>query len=68
MYKRLLMFLEMNNILHEYQFGFRKNYSTSQAVIEVLDNIYQSCDNSETTMEIYLDLQKAFDTVNHCKN
>ena len=68
MYKRLLMFLEMNNILHEFQFGFRKNYSTSQAVIEVLDNIYQSCDNCETTMEIYLDLQKAFDTVNHCKN
>jgi len=65
MYKRLLMFLEMNDILYEYQFGFRKNYSTSQAVMEVLDNIYQSCDNSETTIGIYLDLQKAFDTVNH---
>ena len=55
----------MNDILFEYQFGFRKNYSTSQAVMEVLDNIYQSCDNSETTIGIYLDLQKAFDTVNH---
>jgi len=33
--------------------------------MEVLDNIYQSCDNCETTMGIYLDLQKAFDTVNH---
>ena len=65
MYKRLLMFLEMNDILYEYQFGFRKNHSTSQAVMEVLDNIYQSCDNSETTIGIYLDLQKAFDTVNH---
>ena len=56
-YKRLLMFLEMNNILYEYQFGFRKNYSTSQAVTEVLDNIYQSCDNCKTTMGIYLDLE-----------
>jgi len=52
----------MNDILFEYQFGFRKNYSTSQAVMEVLDNIYQSCDNSETTIGIYLDLRKAFDT------
>jgi len=51
------MFLEMNNILYEYQFGFRKNYSTSQAVTEVLDNIYQSCDNCKTTMGIYLDLE-----------
>ena len=53
MYKHLLMFLEMNDILYEYQFGFRKNYSTSQAVMEVLDNIYQSCDNSETTIGIF---------------
>jgi len=42
-----------------------KNYSTAQAVMEVLDNIYQYCDNHEITMGIYLDLQKAFDTVNH---
>ena len=65
MYRRLLNFLEKNKSLYEYQFGFRKNYSTSQAVMEVLDNIYQYCDNHEITMGIYLDLQKAFDTVNH---
>ena len=33
--------------------------------MEVLDNIYEHCDNHEITMGIYLDLQKAFDTVNH---
>jgi len=33
--------------------------------MEVLDNIYQYCDNHEITMGIYLELQKAFDTVNH---
>jgi len=65
MYRRLSNFLEKNNILYGYQFGFRKNYSTSQAVMEVLDNIYQHCDNHEITVGIYLDLQKAFDTVNH---
>ena len=50
---------------YEYQFGFRKNHSTSQAVVEVLDNIYQHCDSQEDTMGIYMDLQKSFDTVNH---
>jgi len=33
--------------------------------MEVLDNIYEHCDSHEITMGIYLDLQKAFDTVNH---
>ena len=42
-----------------------KNYSTAQAVMEVLDIIYQYCDNHEIIMGIYLDLQKAFDTVNY---
>ena len=65
MYKRLLCFLDSNKILYEYQFGFRKNYSTVQAVMEVIDNIYQHCDNNEITMGIFIDLQKAFDTVNH---
>jgi len=65
MCKRLSDFLENNNILYEYQFGFRKNYSTSHAVMEVMDNIYQNWDNHELTIGIFLDLQKAFDTVNH---
>ena len=66
MCKRLSDFLENNNILHEYQFDFRKNYSTSHAVMEVMDNnIYQNWDNHELTTVIFLDLQKAFGTVNH---
>ena len=65
MYKRLYDFLETNKFFYEYQFGFRKNHSTSQAVMEVLDSIYEHCDNKQVTMGMYLDLQKAFDTVNH---
>ena len=65
MYKRLSDFLENNKIMYEYQFGFRKNYSTSQAVMEVVDSIYQSWDNHEITKGIFLDPQKAFDTVNY---
>jgi len=65
MFNRLISFLERNSILYNYQFGFRKNHSTSLALIDVVDNIYQNLDASLTVVGIYLDLTKAFDTVNH---
>ena len=65
MYARLSNFLENNKVLYKYQFGFRKNHSTSQAVMELIDDIYQHRDNHQVSMGIYLDLKKAFDTVNH---
>ena len=65
MYSRLSNFLEKNNVLYKYQFGFRKNHSTTQAVMEVIDNIYEQRDKHKISMGIYLDLKKAFDTVNH---
>jgi len=63
MFNRLISYLERNDILHNYQFGFRKNHSTSLALIDVVDNIYQNLDASLTVVGIYLDLTKAFDTV-----
>ena len=39
MYKRAYTFLVKHNILYRHQFGFRKNYSTASALIEVMDNI-----------------------------
>jgi len=42
-----------------------KNHSTLHAVMEVMNGIYQCWDNHEVTIGIFLDLQKAFDTVNH---
>ena len=65
MYKRLSNFVKNTNVLYEYQFGFGKNYSTSQAVIEVVDSIRQSTDSHEIMMGIFLDIQKAFDTIDH---
>ena len=62
---RLAANLENNRILHQYQFGFRSNHSTSLALIDVIDNILQQLDNHNHVIGIYLDLQKAFDTVNH---
>jgi len=65
MYKSLYLYLQGNNILYRYQFGFRQNHSTALALIDVVDRIYKYLDHNETVIGLYLDLQKAFDTVNH---
>jgi len=68
MHKRLYSFLMKNNILYKYQFGFRKFFfSTTLALIEVIDNLIQNMENGNILVGMYLDLQKAFDTVNHPK-
>ena len=50
--------------MYNYQFGFRKNYSTSLALIDVVDNIYEKLDANQTVVGIYVDLTKASDMVN----
>ena len=64
-HRRLYSFLDKNNILYKYQFGFRKNYSTSLALLEVVDSCYKNLDKGNKVLGIYFDLQKAFDTVDH---
>jgi len=62
---RLYSFLSSNNILYEYQFGFRKFHSSGVALIDVVDNIFEHLDNCDSGVGICIDLQKAFHTVNH---
>ena len=65
MYNRLIKFTNTLEILHSLQFGFRKNHSTSLALIHLINKIASSIDHNEITMGIFLDLSKAFDTLNH---
>ena len=62
---RLQAFLDNNNILYEHQYGFRKTYSTNLALIEAVDEIHANLSSGLCVIGIYLDLQKAFNTVDH---
>ena len=64
-YDRLHKFLVENNLLNPNQFGFRKGYSTEYAIIQSYDNIINSLANKEHIIGIFLDLSKAFDTIDH---
>merc|ERR1712215_222805 len=48
-----------------YQLGFRENHSTEHVLIEITDQITFAMDNNQITCGIFVDLSKAFDTVNH---
>ena len=65
MYNRLYEYLTKNNLLFDKQFGFRKGHSTEHALIELVNRIYNSFNENKYTSGVFIDLSKAFDTVNH---
>ena len=64
-YKRLYSFLSQNKILNPAQFGFRKHFSTDFAITKLVDRVLQSFSKREHIIAIFMDLSKAFDTINH---
>ena len=64
-YNRLLKFLNKCDILSDSQYGFRKNNSTAYAFTYLYDKISSSIDNKDFTVGIFIDLSKAFNTVDH---
>ena len=52
-------------ILHKNQFGFRRKVSTCTALLQLVDKISTSIDKRKTTIGVFIDLAKAFDTVDH---
>ena len=65
MYNRSVEFAEKQDILYRCQFGFRKNHSTSHALIHLVNKIASAIDQHETTVGVFLDLSKVFDTLDH---
>ena len=58
MYKRLYTFLDYNNIIYDLQFGFRQQYSTSHALINLTENIRKALDDGNIGCGVFVDLQK----------
>ena len=64
-HKQLNDFLMLNSVFYESQFGFQKGRSTTHSLIEIVENIRDCIDSSKYGCGIFIDLKKAFDTVNH---
>ena len=63
--RQLLEFVNKYDVLYDLQFGFRKKFSTTLALIETVDSIRRLIDQGNYVLGIFVDLTKAFDTVDH---
>jgi hypothetical protein len=64
-HKRLYHFLNTQKAFYDSQYGFRPGYSTTAAITEFTSKLLESFDNKLNTIGVFLDLSKAFDTINH---
>ena len=64
-YNRLSCFLTQCNIISENQYGFREGHSTSSALADFIHKVSTALDNRQSTIGLFLDLSKAFDTLDH---
>ena len=62
---RLMKFLEYKNIIHPGQYGFQNQLSTVHAIMELSEGISSAIDMKKYTVGVFIDLKKAFDTINH---
>ena len=65
MYKRLIEFLNKQNLFYKFQFGFRNNQPTYMPLIILLEKITSALDAGEFTVALFIDFRKAFDTIDH---
>ena len=58
-------YFHTNKLYFEGQYGFKKTHSTELAAVEMIDRITQELDKGNTPLNIFLDLSRAFDTLDH---
>lgn len=64
-YNRLNDFFDRCNVLYDYQYGFRSKCGTSTALAEIVATLQGNLNNDRCVTGLFMDLSKAFDTVNH---
>ena len=65
MYSRLLNYLTVNKILCDKQYGFREGHSTDMTLLHMINDFTEGLHNKFFCIGIFIDLSKAFDTVDH---
>ena len=64
-YNQLYSYFQNNNLFYDNQYGFRTEHSTELAANELIDQIYKDLDKRKNPIVVYMDLSKAFDTLDH---
>ena len=64
-HKRLIKFVNKHNILYSSQYRFHSRHTTQHATLEILNDILSNFDKGQFTFCLFIDLKKAFDTVNY---
>ena len=65
MHTRLYSFVASKYIIHPLRFGFQESHSVDHALINITKAIRNLLDNKKYRSGVFLDLQEAFDSVNH---
>ena len=64
-HKRMSSFISQYNLIKPNQFGFQRSKCTSDAILEFMENAYESFNNNQYYLAVFLDFSKAFDTISH---
>ena len=65
MCKRLVNFIEKHNLINNAQYGFRTGFSTNHAILDIISSIQSNMDKKRFSCAVFINLKKAFDTVDH---
>ena len=65
MHTRVYKYFEKIKLLYNFLFGFRRKHSTNHAIVSIVEDIHKNLDKNDFVCGVFIDLEKAFDTVNH---